>query len=182
MKVRFLIGVAVVATLTLPIVGPTIIPATAMYRAPPQPSRTTCSHLIGWLGKSSPGTNGQIFTPIFIRNIGSKSCTLTGVPRLVYNEDVAVAVRLGLSATRANTAQRGGTVTLVPHTGTANVLLWILPTHYWSVSRCQPTRILSARVEFGPHNVGVLVRVSFSACSKMASTAIAGVAAKTTSL
>jgi hypothetical protein len=175
-------GVAAVATLTLPTVGLMITPATAIYRASPQASHTTCSHLIGWLGKSSAGSNGQIFTPIFIRNIGSESCTLTGVPRLVYNEDVAVAVRLGLSASRANTAQRGGTVTLAPQTGTANVLLWILPTRYWSVSRCQPTRILSARVEFGRHNVGVLVRVSFNACSKMASTSIAGVAAKTTSL
>lgn len=117
-----------------------------------------------------------------IRNTGPKGCTLTGVPRLTYNEDVVLAVQLGLSAVRVASADRGGTVTLAAHNGTVNVLLWILPTRYWSVSRCQPTRILSGRVEFGTHNVGVLVRISFEACSKMAGASIAGVAAKTTSL
>ncbi|MGC8511070.1 MAG: hypothetical protein ACP5PB_09400 [Acidimicrobiales bacterium] len=106
------------------------------------------------------------------------------MPRLVYNDDtgIGVAVRLGLSAARVNTVHRGGTVVLSAHGGTANVLLWILPTHYWPATSCQPTRILSAHVEFGPKNVGVLVRVSFDACSKFDSTSVTGVAAKTTSL
>ena len=180
---RRILMVLVAVALALAVVGP-IAEAGAIFRAPPQPSSTSCVHLSGWLGKSRPGTNGQTFTPIFLRNEGSRSCSVSGVPRLIYNDDtgIGVAVRLGLSAARVSTAHRGGTVALSAHGGTANVLLWFLPTRYWSAKSCQPTRILSAHVEFGPKNVGVLVRTSFDACSKFDSTSITGVAAKSTHL
>ncbi len=179
---RSLVGLVALA-LAIPLVGATT-EAGAIYKAPPQPSHTTCLHLSGWLGRSRPGTNGQTLTPIFLRNEGSRSCSVSGVPRLTYNDDtgIGVAVRLGLSAARVNTAHRGGTVALSAHGGTANVLLWFLPTRYWSTKSCQPTRILSAHVEFGPKGVGVIVRTSFDACSKFDSTSVTGVAAKNTHL
>ena len=180
---RLSIAVLVAGTFALQLVGATPR-AGAILRTPPPPSHTTCVRLSGWLGKTIPGPNGQTYTPIFLRNDGSHDCSLTGVPRLVYNDDarIGVAVRLGLSAARVQTPHRGGTVALAAHGGTANVLLWILPTRYWPTKRCQPTRILSARVEFGPQNVGVSVRTSFQACSKFNSTSITGPAVKTTSL
>ena len=180
---RLSISVLVVGTFALPLVGATT-QAGAIFRAPPQPSHTTCVRLSGWLGKTIPGPNSQTYTPIFLRNAGAHGCSLTGVPRLVYNDDagIGVAGRWGLSAARVNTDHRGGTVMLAAHGGTANVLLWILPTRYWPTKRCQPTRILSARVEFGPQNIGVSVRTSFQACSKFNSTSITGPAVKTTSL
>ena len=172
-----------VAALTLAFIGATK-KAGDVSRELPQSSRTTCVHLSGGLGKVSAGTNGQTFTPIFIRNEGSRGCTLTGVPRLIYNDDasIGVAVRLGLSAARVNNAHRGGTVSLAAHGGTANVQMWILPTGHWSTAQCQPTRILSAHVEFGSKNVGVLIRTKFLACSTFDSTSITGVAAQTTNL
>jgi hypothetical protein len=107
---------------------------------------------------------------------------LTGVLRLLYNEDVSVAVTLGLSAARANTVDRGATVRLAAHSGVASVLLGVFPTTYWPASQCQPTRILSARVEFGRHNIGAVLPTSFDACSTFADTTIAGIAAKTLDL
>jgi hypothetical protein len=175
-RLRLLASASVVAALALPLIE---TPAAALYAAPPQSSHTTCVKLTGWLGTTRPGPHAQTFTRIFLRNDGPKACTLTGAPRLLYNEDVSVGVRLGLSAARANTVERGATVWLAAHSGVANVLLWVLPTTYWPVSRCQPTRILSARVEFGPNNLGAVVKTSFDACSKFASTTIAGIAAKT---
>ena len=173
----------VAAALTLAFIG-VAKNAGNISRALPQPSRTTCVHLSGGLGKVSTGTNGQTFTPILIRNEGSRGCTVTGVPRLIYNDDasIGVAIRFGLSAARVNTAHRGGTVSLGAHGGTANVLMWSLPTRHWSTAQCQPARILSAHVEFGSTNVGVLVRTSFQACSKFDSTSITGVATQTTNL
>lgn len=55
-------------------------PASGIYRTPPQSSHTICVHLSGRLGKTSSGPQGQTFTPIFLRNVGSEACTLTGVP------------------------------------------------------------------------------------------------------
>ena len=179
MRLQLLASASVVAALALPLIG---TPAQAVYAAPPQSSHTTCVKLTGWLGKTTPGPRGRTFTPIFLRNDGPKACTLTGVPRLLYNEDVSVAVRLGLSAVRVNTAHRGATVRLAAHSGVANVLLWVLPTTYWPTSKCQPTRILSARVEFGRLNIGARLTTSFEACSTFASTAIAGIAVKTLDL
>ncbi|MBW4078650.1 MAG: hypothetical protein HIU84_09125 [Acidobacteria bacterium] len=102
-----------VSALTLAFIGATK-KVGDIPRALPQSSRTTCVHLSGGLGKVSAGTNGQTFAPIFIRNEGSRGCTLTGVPRLIYNDDasIGVVIRLGLSAARVNTAHRGGTVSL----------------------------------------------------------------------
>ena len=179
MRLRLLASTSVVAALVLPLIG---TPAGALLAAPPQSSHTTCVKLSGWLGKTTSGPHGQTFTPIFLRNNGPKACSVTGVPRLVYNEDVSVAVRLGLSAARGNTADRGGTVRLAAHSGVANVRLWVLPTTYWPTSKCQATPILSARVEFGSHNIGAVVKTSFDACSKFASTVIEGIAAKTLGL
>src|SRR5579863_6453939 len=81
----------------------TASPASGIYRAPPQPSRTTCVRLTGRLGATRRGPRGQTFTPINLYNSSGKSCTLTGVPHLIYNEDIEVAVRLGLSAARVAT-------------------------------------------------------------------------------
>jgi len=181
LRIRLVASVAaLVAVAGAGILNPA--PAGAKLTATAQPSHTTCAHLNGWLGTTRPGPNGQTFTPIYLRNVGSRSCTLSGVPRLTYNEEVGVAVRLGLSAARVAAAGRGATVRLAAHRGTANVLLWYLPTRYWPKQRCQPTRALSVRVEFGPKNVGVLVRTTFQVCSKFASTSITGVASTMTGL
>jgi len=160
----------------------TASPASGKLIAPPQPSRATCVHLTGRLGTPHPGSQGQTLTPIYLYNSGAKSCTLTGVPRLIYNEDVGVAVHLGLSAARVATAYRGGTVTLAANGGSANVLLLVIPTSSWPVNRCRPTRVLSARVEFGPKKIGAVVRTSFRACSGFDSTSVTGVRSKSTSL
>jgi hypothetical protein len=157
-------------------------PASGINRKPPQPSSTTCVHLSGRLGTTRPGPQGQSFTPIYLYNSSTKSCTLTGVPHVLYNEDVEVAVRLGLSAARTATAHRGGTVTLAANGGSANVLLWVIPPSSWPVKKCQPTRILSARVEFGRKNIGAVVRTSFQACSGFNSTSVTGVRSKSTGL
>lgn len=171
-------GVLVVATVA------SVTQAGAIFGAPPQPSSTTCVRLSGWVSKPIAGPNGQTFTPIFLRNDGARSCSVSGVPRLVYNDDprIGVAVTLGLSAARVRTAHRGGTVNLVARDGTANVLLWITPTRDWPSKQCQPTRILSAHVEFGSRSVGVRVRTSFQACSNFKSTSISGVDLRSMSL
>jgi hypothetical protein len=181
MRVRLIVSTtALLATISASLV--TASPASGIYRAPPQPSRTTCVHLTGRLGTTRPGPQGQTFTPIYLYNSDAKSCTLTGVPRLIYNEDVEVAVRLGLGAARVATTHRGGTVTLAANGGSANVLLWVIPTSSWPLKKCQPTRILSARVEFGRKNIGAVVRTSFQACSGFNSTSVTGVTEKSTGL
>jgi hypothetical protein len=181
MKVRLIVSsTALVVSASASLL--TASPAGGIDRAPPQPSRTTCVHLTGRLGTTRHGPQGQTFTPIYLYNPGANSCTLTGVPHLIYNEDVEVAVRLGLSAARVATPHRGGTVTLAANGGSANVLLWVIPTSSWPVKKCQPTRILSARVEFGRKNIGAVVRTSFQACSGFNSTSVTGVTAKSTAL
>jgi hypothetical protein len=164
---------------TLPFLAPA---ADARYVAPPQPSHTTCTQLTGSLGKSRPGQNGQVFIPIYLTNTSSKSCTVTGVPRVDFNVSAISVARKSLKATRASTRDRGGTVRLKARTGTANVLLWVLPTRYWPVPECKPVRVLTARVEFGRHNIGVLVHTSFNACSGMSSTSVTGAAPRWTGL
>lgn len=179
MRIRFLSAVLAVFALILPVVGLTVAPAAAIFRAAPQPSSTNCTRLSGWLGRANTLSDGQVIMPIFIRNAGSKACTVTGVPRVIYNDDprIGAAVRLGLSAARVNIAHRGGTVTLrAAGKLTANVVLTIVPTRYYSGSHCQPTGILSGHLEFGPHSVGFLFRTSFVACSKLSSTEVGGVA------
>jgi hypothetical protein len=138
MKIRLILSAMAL------VVGASLVaatPASGIYRAPPQPSRTTCVHLTGRLGTTRRGPQGQTFTPIYLYNSSGKSCNMTGVPHLIYNEDVEVAVRLGLSAARVATPHRGGTFTLAANGGSANVLLWVIPTSSWPEKKCQPTTL-----------------------------------------